>query len=323
MIKARQCDGGHPAVENREAGGQPAIIMKCAVVICFFLIVPFPVSAAVITGGETVYRVAEGDSLLLISAKLGVDMGLITRRNDLDPAKPLQPGQELRLDTRKISPRAVDNGIIVDIPGRMLYHFKAGRLERSFPVGLGMPRWKGATRWRTPAGTFTITGKERNPVWYVPESIQRQLKDQRKPVLTKVPPGPDNPLGRFVLYTSIRGIAIHETIWPTTVYQFRTHGCVRALPEQIERFYDEIELGTAGELVYEPVKAAITDEGKVLLQVDPDVYGKIMKPLDVVIDRMNDLQVSSRVDWAKIRRIAQEQSGIAEEVTLFPAPFTR
>lgn len=323
MIKARQCDSGHRAVENREAGGQPSIIMKCAVVICLLLIVPFPVSAAVMTGGETVYRVAEGDSLLLISAKLGVDMGIITRRNDLDPAKPLQPGQELRLDTRKIAPRAADNGIIVDIPGRMLYYFKAGKLEMFFPVGLGMPRWKGLTRWRTPAGTFTITGKESNPTWYVPESIQRQMQVQEKPVLTQVPPGPDNPLGRFVLYTSMRGIAIHETIWPTTVYQFRSHGCIRVLSNNIERLYGEVEIGTSGALVYEPVKAVVTGEGKVFLQVDPDVYGKIRKPLDVVIDRMNDLQVSARVDWARIRRIAQERSGIAEEVTLFPAPFTR
>ena len=323
MIKARQCDGGHRAVEDSEAGGQPTIIMKCTVVICFFLLVPFPVSAAVITGGETVYSVVEGDSLLLISAKLGVDMGIITRMNDLDPARPLQPGQELRLDTRKIAPRDVDNGIIVDIPGRMLYYFKAGKLEWFFPVGLGMPQWQDVTRWRTPAGTFTITGKERNPPWYVPESIQWQMQVQGKPVVTQVPPGPDNPLGRFVLYTSIRGIAIHETIWPTTVYQFRSHGCIRVLPENIEWFYDEIGIGTAGELVYEPVKAAVTGEGRVFLQVDPDVYRKTGKPLDVVIDRMNDLQVAARVDWAKIRRTVQEQSGIAEDVTLFPVPFTR
>ena len=72
--------------------------MKSAVVICFLLSIHFPVYAAVITGGETVYRVAEGDSLLLISAKFGVDMGLITRKNNLNPAKPLHPGQELRLE---------------------------------------------------------------------------------------------------------------------------------------------------------------------------------------------------------------------------------
>jgi L,D-transpeptidase ErfK/SrfK len=109
--------------------------MKSAVVIFFLLSIHFPVYAAVITGGETVYRVAEGDSLLLISAKFGVDMGLITRKNNLNPAKPLHPGQELRLDTRKIAPQTVENGIIVDIPGRMIYYFKKGNSKYSFPSG--------------------------------------------------------------------------------------------------------------------------------------------------------------------------------------------
>ena len=214
----------------------------------------------------------------------------------------------------------MENGIVVDIPGRMIYYFKREKLKMFFTVGLGMPKWQGLTRWRTPTGTFAITGKERNPTWYVPESIQWQMQVQGKPVLKKIPPGPDDPLGRFVLYTFIRGIAIHETIRPTSVYQFRSHGCIRVLPENIERFYDEIEIGTHGELVYEPVKAAITREGRVFLQVDPDVYGKNRKPLHEVIDRINDLHVAAEVDWDKIRRIVQEQAGIAEDAMLFPTP---
>ena len=279
---------------------------------------PSLVFAVVINGGDTVYRVTDGDSLLLISAKLGANMATIIKENRLNPARPLQPGQELRLNNRKMAPRALDNGIIIDIPGRMLYYFKGGKLEMFFPVGLGMPQWQGLTRWRTPAGAFTITGKERNPTWHVPESIQWQMQVQGKPVLKQVPPGPDNPLGRFALYTSIRGIAIHETIWPTTVFQFRSHGCIRVLPENMELLYDEIEVGTPGELVYEPVKAAVTNDGKVFLEVDPDVYGKIGKPLDEVIERINDLQVAAEVDWTRIKSIVHERSGIAEDVTLSP-----
>ena len=303
-----------------ETEDQSTIIMRYSIVIYLLLIIPFPVYATIITGGETVYHIAEGDSLLLISAKHGVDLRMIIRKNNLNPAKPLQTGQELRLDTRKIAPHTVENGIIVDIPGRMLYYFKAGQLEMFFPVGLGMPAWHGLTRWRTPAGIFTITGKERNPTWYVPESIQWQMQTQGKPVLTKVPPCPDNPLGRFILYTSIKGIAIHETIWPTTVFQFRSHGCIRVLTENIERFYDEVEIGTPGELVYEPVKVAIANDGKVFLEVDPDIYRKVKKPLDEVVGRINDLQVAAEVDWAKIRRVVQEHAGIAENVTLYSAP---
>jgi L,D-transpeptidase ErfK/SrfK len=270
---------------------------------------------AVMTGGETIYRVVNGDSLLLISARFGVDVATIAKENGLTPTRHLQPGQDLRLNTRKIVPKAVDNGIVIDLPGRMLYYFKAGKLEMSFPVGLGMPKWRDLTRWRTPSGTFTITGKEQNPTWYVPESIQWQMQIQGKPVLTTVPPGPDNPLGRFVLYTSIRGIAIHETIWPTTVCRFRSHGCIRVLPQNIERFYNEVDVRTKGELVYEPVKIAVTDEGNVFLQVDPDIYGKVGNLMDEVKKRFNELGVAEHVDWDKVRRTVLAKSGIAENIT--------
>lgn len=286
--------------------------------LCLFLLIPSSTVAAVVTGGETVYRVVEGDSLLLISAKLGVDAATIARENSLKPAQHLLPGQELRLNTRKIAPKIIDNGIIIDIPGRMLYYFKAGKLEMSFPVGLGMPHWQGITRWHTPAGTFTITGKEENPVWYVPVSIQWQMRIEGKPVLTTVPPGPDNPLGRFVLYTSIHGIAIHETIWPTTVYRFRSHGCIRVSTQNIVRFYNEVEVGTQGELVYDPVKVAVTDEGKIFLEADPDVYGKAGNLMAAAINRINDSNVAAEVDWDKIAKIVRERSGNAEDVTLFP-----
>ena len=292
--------------------------MKRVIAGCLILILPASVFAGVITGGETVYHVVAGDSLQLISSRFGVDTAAIRRENNIGAPVRLQPGQKLRLDTRKIAPKTLENGIIIDIPGRMLYYFRASRLEQSFPVGLGMPQWRGMTLWRTPARTFTITGKAENPVWYVPKSIQWQMKVEGKPVLTRVPSGPDNPLGRFALYTSITRMVIHETIWPTTVFQFRSHGCVRVLPENIERFYRDVEVGMSGELVYEPVKVAVTDDGKVFLQVDRDIYGKVRKPLDQVIERINDLQVAAEVDWARIRRVVHEQSGIAEDITLFP-----
>jgi hypothetical protein len=62
---------------------------------------------------------------------------------------------------------------------------------------------------------------------------------------------------------------------------------------------------------------ALIEEGKVWLQVDPDVYGKIRKPMNEVIDRINDLHVAAGVDWDKIRRVVHEQASIAEDVTLF------
>ena len=78
-----------------------------------------------------------------------------------------------------------------------------------------------------------------------------------------------------------------------------------------------------GELVYEPVKVAVTDDRKVFLEVNRDVYGKAGKSLDEAIRRINALQASAAVDWAKITRMVHEQSGVAEDVTLLTVKSSR
>jgi L,D-transpeptidase ErfK/SrfK len=242
--------------------------MKILFIIIAFLFILMPVasSADLIIGGETEYVVKKGDTLELIGAKLGVNWKRLVRDNDIDEKKILRIGQKLKANTRKIVPVTVENGIVVNIPDRMLYFFKESKLATAFPVGLGMSLKDDRTVWRTPTGKLRITAKEKNPTWYVPESIQEEMKAEGKPVLTIVLPGPDNPLGKYALKTSIQGILIHETIWPNSVYQFRSHGCIRVLPEHMKEFFNEIELNTGGEIIYKPVKIAVSDEEGYLLK---------------------------------------------------------
>ncbi len=290
--------------------------MNRIIALCFFVLIPALAPAAIV-GDETLYNVEAGDTLPLISAKLGADTLAIMRDNSLRPGQ-VAPGRALLVNTRKITPKEIDDGIIIDISGRMLYYFESARLEMSFPVGLGMPQWRDMKRWHTPTGSFTIYRKARNPVWHVPESIQMQMKIEGKPVLTKVLPGPDNPLGRYVLYTSIPGVEIHETISPTSVYRFRSHGCIRVLTEHIVPFFEKVGVGTQGELVYEPVKAGVAEGWRVFLQVDPDVYGKVENVIDEVNNRLEALNASAAVCWKDVMRVVQEQSGDAEEITMLP-----
>lgn len=292
--------------------------MKRLSIILISIFIPAAAFAAVINGGTIHYGVAQGDSLPLISAKVGVEARVIALSNNLQPVQRLVPGQELLINTRKIVPKTLDNGIIIDVSAKMLYFFKNGKIELSFPVGLGMSEWRGITTWQTPIGNFTIERKSRNPVWYVPQSIQEQMRMEGKPVLTEVPPGPDNPLGTYVLYTSFPAIAIHETISPTSIYRFWSHGCIRVLPENITKLYDEVDVGTPGESIYEPVKTVVTAEGRVLLEVDPDVYENIPNLLGEVTDQLNALHVASEVCWDDVKRVVQEHSGVAEDISLLP-----
>ena len=215
----------------------------------------------------------------------------------------------MRVNTRKIVPRATETGIIVNIPDRMLYYFKEGKLASAFPVGLGRPDWE------TPTGMFTIKGRERNPTWHVPLSIREEMATKGQPVETLVPPGPDNPLGRYCLRTSISGVLLHETIWPTSVYQFRSHACIRIMAEHMEKFFQGVRVGTQGEIIYEPVKVALTPEGRIFLEVHRDVYKKVTS-LDSEVRKLLDSRgLSGRVSWEKINKVLQEKPDVAEDVT--------
>ncbi|OGR00851.1 MAG: hypothetical protein A2511_01500 [Deltaproteobacteria bacterium RIFOXYD12_FULL_50_9] len=262
-------------------------------------------------GGQAVYKVVKGDTIEGIGAQLGVNWTRIVKDNHIDIKKILRIGQELRVNTRRIVPKSINNGIIINIPDRMLYFFKDGRLDMAFPVGLGK------SSWMTPEGPFIITFKQKNPTWHVPVSIQQEMEMKGKPVKTIVVlPGPDNPLGRYVVKTSIRNIEIHETIWPTSVYQFRSHGCIRVLPQNIEKFYEEVKMNTPGELIYMPVKVARLESGRIFLEVHKDIYSKIPDLRDETNRHIEKAGLAGKVDWQKVETMLKEKTGIAEDVTL-------
>lgn len=287
-------------------------------IFTIFLSILFPLvsKADMIIGGEITYSIVKGDNIELISSKIGVAKQRIIKDNNLDPLKILKIGQTIRINTRKIVPRIVDNGIIINIPDRMLYFFKDGVVETAFPVGLGMPSWRDIKQWRTPTGYFKITGKRKDPTWRVPESIQWKMSMEGKEVKTEVPPGPDNPIGRYAVDTSIPAVIIHETIWHTSIYQFRSHGCIRVLPENMERFFNQVKVNTDGEILYEPIKIAISNDNMVFLEVNRDIYGKF-KDMNAEAKRLlEERGLMSKINWQKAEEIIKEKSGIAEDITL-------
>lgn len=279
-----------------------------------FFLSPHLSQASMIAGGESVYTVRKGDTVELIGSRLGVSWKQIVRENGLDPQKPLKKGATLRVNTRRIVPLVIEDGIIINIPDRTLYFFKAGQIDTMVPVALGMVPRKDAD-WTTPLGKFTVLRKEKNPAWYVPKSIQAEMEAEGKPVETVVPPGPENPLGRYALKTSLAGILIHETIQPQSVYHFRSHGCIRMMPEHMEKFFERVEVNTPGELVYLPVKVALSHEGRVFLEAHGDFYKKIKDLRATAKAAIEASGLSDRVDWGKVEKVLKDREGIPRDVT--------
>lgn len=269
-----------------------------------------------IVGSVGVYTVVKGDSMALVSAKLGVSRDHLAKENKLASNRAsLKVGQKLRYNNRKIIPQKVNNGIIINVPDRTLYFFRQGKLAISLPVALGVPVTNEKYDWRTPLGKFKITAKMKDPTWIVPPSIQSEMEENGKEVITSVPPGPENPLGKFAMKTSLPGILIHSTIKPGSIYGFASHGCIRVYPDKMEELFNAVKVSTPGEVIYRPVKLAVTEDGRVLLEAHKDVYDKNVEISREARAMIQKQKLGTRVDWKKVENVIRQKSGIAEIVS--------
>jgi lipoprotein-anchoring transpeptidase ErfK/SrfK len=269
-----------------------------------------------LSGTASTYTIIKGDTLRLVAAKLGVSRQHLSQMNKLGAKASLQIGQQLKYNNRKIIPLRLQEGIVVNIPDRTLYYFQQGKLVRSLPVALGTATKNEKYVWQTPTGKFKITAKQKDPTWHVPPSIQAEMEEEGKDVIISIPPGPDNPLGKYAIQTSIPGILIHSTTKPWSIYSFASHGCIRVYPAQMEEFFKEVKVNTPGEIIYRPVKLAVTEEGRVFLEVHQDVYSKGTGLVEEARKMIERQKLSERVDWNRVKSIIKQKSGIAEEITL-------
>jgi L,D-transpeptidase ErfK/SrfK len=270
-------------------------------------VLPILMLVGQIVGGDWQHTVKPGESLTSIGAFYGVDGRVIAEQNGLAASARLKPDQILTINNRHIVPGNDGAEIIVNVPQRMLFHFA--------PPGVhGYPIAAGKRSWRTPMGAFSVLTMEVDPVWDVPPSIQEEMRAQGKPVLTRVPAGPTNPLGKYWMATSLPGIGIHSTNAPASIYSLQTHGCIRVHPLNIEDLFGQVRVGSVGRVVYEPVLLAVVN-GIVFIEVHADAYGKAPKALDKVRKLAREAGVEDAVDWTKVGDAIRKHDGIAMRVT--------
>lgn len=266
-----------------------------------------PLTLAGVTGGEFTYAVRKGDSLASISSRFGVLEKVLARDNGLRPPYRLKIGDRLKVDNRHLIPEALPEGIVINIPQRMLFLFRDAKLAASYPVALGRHDWQ------TPTGSFFVAQLEKNKTWCVPPSIQEEMRRAGKPVITRVPPGPDNPLGGYWIGLSVPGYGIHATIAPASIYRMRTHGCIRLHPEDAAALYARVSLKMPVKIIYAPVLLLKLENGLILVEVNPDVYNRGRDPLRTLREVARAQGLEGRIDWTVAAEIVRAKEGLARE----------
>lgn len=180
---------------------------------------------------------------------LGYDE-LVAANPGIDPWLP-GTNTPILLPTQYILPDTPRTGVVLNIASKRLFYYppvKDGESVQvmTYPIGIGR------VGWETPLGDTRVVAKTRDPSWYVPWSVQQEHKEKGDPLPPVVPPGPDNPLGAYVIKLEMPGYLIHGTNQPYGVGMRVSHGCVRLYPENIELLYSMVEIDEHVRIVNEP-----------------------------------------------------------------------
>jgi L,D-transpeptidase ErfK/SrfK len=266
-----------------------------------------------LTDGLRTHRGGAGEYLTLIGARHGVSAAVIARDNGIAANGPLKAGQSLSIDARHIVPALREDGLLINVAQRMLFHLSDGRLSDAYPIAAGRADWP------TPRGPFQIVDLQRDKAWIVPPSIQREMAREGQEVLTRVEPGPENPLGRHWIGLSIPGIGIHGTNAPASLYALRSHGCIRMHPDDVAELFGRVSRGTPGEIVYHPVLLGRLPDGRVFVEAHPDTYRLMADPRSALTAIADSLGLRDVIDWQRVSQVLRAREGIARDVTVRPA----
>lgn len=255
-----------------------------------------------VVGSLRNHTVGTEETLLDIARKYGLGFNEIQILYPKMDAWVLTPGHRLTIPTRWILPATKHKGLVINIPELRLYHFFSKyRMVTTYPVGIGY------TGWETPVVSGRVNHRQVDPTWQVPKSLREKYG------VASIPPGPNNPLGKYWIGLSIEGYGIHGTNFPWGVGRLISHGCIRLYPEHIALLYNQVYVNTPVEIIYEPVKIGVLGDS-VFMEVHPDIYGKIPDMYAHAKQRLMSLGLWSSISVKAIKEILQTRNGVPVHV---------
>ena len=263
------------------------------------------------------------DTLPDIARRFDVGYEEIVRANPgVDPWLP-GAGRRVVLPTQFVLPNAPHEGIVINLPAMRLYYFAKRdkgepQVVYTYPIGVGK------VGWHTPEGVTKVVSREKNPTWRPTAGVRKEHADNDDPVPAVVPPGPDNPLGKFKFNLGWPSYLIHGTNKPYGVGLRSSHGCIRLYPEDIEKLFAAVPIGTSVRVVNQPFVFGWQD-GKLYIQaytVLEDDKRDWQNVRHTLLSRSISARVqkqmkdaAAEIDWIAVMAVVQKPRGLTVPVS--------
>ena len=245
-------------------------------------------------------------------------------------------GVQIHIPRRYVLPGKTRTGIVLNLPEMRLYYYEPGEEGSTevytYPVSIGRMDWV------TPIGNTKVTDRVENPNWYPPASIRLEHELAGDPLPAVVPPGPDNPLGRYAMALDVPGYLIHGTNRNQGIGMRVTHGCIRLRSGDIAELVRRVEVNTEVQIISIPVKVGLLDSVVYLEAHPPPIEGFPLQEKEPLLDESEvslpltaleeQLEPGSYVIyWDQVMEAMRELRGVPVAVgwaeSLSPAPSGR
>lgn len=261
----------------------------------------FPINDSTsLIGFEEIYTIQDRETLIELARNYDIGYNeIIAANNSIDPWIPRE-GTEVVIPTRWLLPEILDEGIIINLAELRLYYFfsvMGNKYVKTFPLGIGTEGFD------TPVGMYNITAKVTDPVWHIPESI----KNEYIGMPDYIPPGPDNPLGKYWIQLS-DGYGIHGTNRPFGIGRRVSHGCIRLYPEDIKVLFTFARPGAKVKIMNEPVKTGIYND-RVYVEIHRS--GKNDEELlQIAMDKLSRKPLKDKINMQSLLQEIKNATGL-------------
>ncbi len=277
-----------------------------------------------IVGEVQVTAASQEDTLPDIARRFDIGYEEIVRANPgVDPWLP-GAGRRIVVPTRFVLPNAPHEGIVINVAAMRLFYFpphRKGEPQQVYthPIGIGK------VGWSTPEGVTHVVAHVKDPIWRPSAALRVDHRnDNGEDLPAVVPPGPDNPLGKYEFRLGWPSYLIHGTNKPYGVGLRSSHGCIRLYPEDIEKIFALVPDGMSVRVVNQPFLFGWHD-GRLYLQAytvledDPRDWHRAQKKLlsHGLATRMQSAlaDAGSSIDWDSVAAVTHAPRGIPVPVS--------
>lgn len=249
-----------------------------------------------LVGENIIHQAQHGDYFQQLAEQYNVGfLALMAANPEVDPFL-LKANEPVTIPHQMLLPYGKREGIVVNLAELRLYYFVPDKPQvYVFPIGIGR------IGLQTPNTVSYISEKRKDPVWRpTAEMKERYFKEHGVPLADEIPPGKNNPFGKYALRIGLSEYLLHGTNQRFGIGMRASSGCIRLYDEDIEWLYNNIALDTPIRIMEQPIKMSYEGGQQKWLEIhqplsdmNDDVYQRLIEKVrHFVGDDLSQQQLS-------------------------------